>query len=120
MVVLERVKELGMLMAVGMNKRRVFSMIMLETVFLSLTGGLIGLALGTGFSEFFKNRGMDLSGLYKEGLEAMGYDAIVYPEILPEMILIVTILVILTGIIASVYPALKALKLNPAEAIRTE
>lgn len=120
MVVLERVKELGMLMAVGMNKRRVFSMIMLETVFLSFTGGLIGLALGTGFSKFFGNRGMDLSGLYKEGLEAMGYDAIIYPEILPEMIIRVSFLVILTGIIASIYPALKALKLNPADAIRTK
>ncbi len=120
MVVLERIKELGMLMAVGMNKRRVFSMIMLETVFLSLTGGMLGLALGTGFSVFFENRGMDFSGLYKEGLEELGWETIVYPEILPEMILVVTILVILTGIFASVYPALKALKLNPAEAIRTE
>lgn len=120
MVVLERVKELGMLMAVGMNKRRVFLMIMLETVFLSLTGGSIGVALGAGFSKFFEKRGMDLSGLYKEGLEAMGYDAIVYTEIHTEMIITVTILVILTGVVASIYPAFKALKLNPAEAIRTD
>ncbi|MCK4919871.1 MAG: ABC transporter permease [Bacteroidales bacterium] len=120
MVVLERVKELGMLMAVGMNKRRVFSMIMLETVFLSLTGGVLGLVLGTGFSEFFETHGLDLSGLYKEGLEAMGYDTIVYTNILPEMIITVTLMVIMTGIIASIYPARKALKLNPAEAIRTD
>ena len=120
MVVLERVKDLGMLMAVGMNKRRVFSMIMLETVFLSLTGGVLGLVLGTGFSEFFETHGLDLSGLYKEGLEAMGYDTIVYTNILPEMIITVTLMVIMTGIIASIYPARKALKLNPAEAIRTD
>jgi len=120
MVVLERVKELGMLMAVGMNKIRVFSMIMLETVFLSLTGGIIGVALGAGFSKFFEKRGIDLSGLYKEGLESMGWEAIVYTEIHLEMIITVTVLVILTGIIASVYPALKALRLNPAEAIKTD
>ncbi len=120
MVVLERVKELGMLMAVGMNKIRVFSMIMLETVFLSLTGGIIGVALGAGFSRFFEKRGIDLSGLYKEGLESMGWEAIVYTEIHLEMIITVTVLVILTGIIASVYPAFKALRLNPAEAIKTD
>ena len=43
MAVLERVKELGMLMAVGMNKIRVFIMIMLETLFLALTGCVIGI-----------------------------------------------------------------------------
>ena len=46
MAVLERVKELGMLMAVGMNKIRVFIMIMLETLFLALTGCVIGIFLG--------------------------------------------------------------------------
>jgi putative ABC transport system permease protein len=120
MVVLERIKELGMLMAVGMNKLRVFKMIMLETVFLSLTGGLVGILLGTLVSGYYNERGIDLSGLYKEGLSAIGYDAVVFPEIFADMIIIITILVILTGIIASIYPALKALKLNPAEAIRTD
>jgi len=43
MVVLERIKELGMLMAVGMAKLKVFGMIMLETVLLTLTGGVIAL-----------------------------------------------------------------------------
>ena len=120
MVVLERIKELGMLMAVGMNKTRIFLMIMLETVFLSLTGGVIGIFLGAAFSKYFHARGMDLSGLYKEGLEALGWDTVVHTEIHVDMVVIVTLLVILTGIAASVYPALKALKLNPSEAIRTD
>ena len=42
MVVLERTKELGMLMAIGMNKRKVFFMIMLETLFLALVGAVFG------------------------------------------------------------------------------
>ena len=45
MAVLERVKELGMLMAIGMNRKRVFRMIMLETVFLGLTGAMVGTML---------------------------------------------------------------------------
>jgi len=46
MVVLERIKEIGMLMAIGMNRLRVFLMIVLESIFLSLTGGVIGVLLG--------------------------------------------------------------------------
>lgn len=120
MVVLERVKELGMLMAVGMNKLRVFYMIMLETVFLSLTGGVLGIILGAGISSIFKTRGLNLASLYKEGLEALGYESVVYTIIKPDMLFMITLLVILTGIIASIYPALKALALNPSEAIRTD
>lgn len=120
MVVLERIKELGMLMAVGMNKIRVFKMIMLETVFLCLTGGVAGILIGSLVSAYYNEKGIDLSGLYKEGLSAIGYDAVVFPELFSEMIIIITILVILTGMIASVYPAFKALKLNPADAIRTD
>jgi putative ABC transport system permease protein len=120
MVVLERIKEIGMLMAVGMNKAKIFSMIMLETVFLSLTGGILGIVLGSSVSEFFRTNGIDLSGLYGEGFSAIGYDSVVYTVVQPQMIVIITFLVILTGVLASIYPALKALKLNPAEAIRTD
>ena len=120
MVVLERIKELGMLMAVGMNKMRLFGMIMLETVFLSFTGGVAGILLGYSVSKIFEYRGIDLSSLYGEGLEAIGYNSLVYTEIQFENILIVAILVILTGMIASIYPARKAMKLNPADAIRTD
>jgi len=120
MVVLERVKELGMLMAVGMNKIRIFNMIMLETVFLCVTGGAIGIALGSAFSLYFSDKGMDLSSLYGEGLSAIGYDSVVFTVLTPDMIGIIVFLVILTGIFASIYPALKALKLSPAEAIRTD
>ncbi len=120
MTVLERIKELGMLMALGMNKKRVFSMIMLETVYLSLTGGVIGIILGTAASMYFGTKGIDLSSLYGAGLEAVGYDSLIYTVLQPEFVVIITILVILTGMIASVYPAIKALKLNPADAIRTD
>jgi ABC-type lipoprotein release transport system permease subunit len=120
MVVLERIHELGMLMAVGMNKIRIFKMIMLETVFLSLTGGVIGIIIGSVVSEIYKTRGIDLSGLYGVGFSALGYDSVIYTVIQVDMIIGITSLVILTGIVASVFPAVKALGLNPAEAIRTD
>ena len=120
MAVLERIKELGMLMAVGMNKRRIFSMILMETVFLCISGGVVGIALGSTLSWYFGIKGIDLSGLYGEGLSEIGYDSVIYTVLTPEIVISVLILVILTGMIASVYPALKALSLNPAEAIRTD
>mgnify|MGYP006290944801 CR=1 FL=1 len=119
MVVMERIKELGMLMAVGMNKVRIFSMIMLETIFLSLTGAVIGMILSGLAIWYFGNAGINISQ-YAEGFEAIGYKAILHPEISAEFYFGVTGLVIITGIIASIYPARKALKLNPADAIRIE
>ena len=119
MVVLERTKELGMLTAIGMNKRRVFSMIMLESVFLSLFGGVAGMITGLGIIRLTANTGINLSR-YAEGFAALGYSAKVFPQISAGFFGIVTILIIITGILASVYPAMKALKLNPVEAIRTD
>ncbi|MFA6599229.1 MAG: FtsX-like permease family protein [Ignavibacteriaceae bacterium] len=119
MVVLERIKELGMLMAVGMNKMRIFKMIMLETIYLSLTGGILGITLGIILIQIFQQHGIDLS-IYGEGFSAIGYDSMIYPSIGIDYYIGTFLLVILTGIIASIYPARKALKLNPAEAVRTE
>ena len=119
MAILERVKELGMLMAIGMNKKRVFRMIMLETIFLTLVGAVIGMGLGALVIWITGHTGLNFSSV-SEGLEAMGYSAIIFPEIDAGFFFLVTVLVIVTGILASISPARKALKLNPVEAIRTE
>jgi putative ABC transport system permease protein len=119
MSVLERVKELGMLMAIGMNKKRVFSMIMLESVFLTLTGAAVGLGFSAIVVSITHHTGINLA-MWAEGLEAIGYSSIVYPVVTIDNYIGILILVILTGIVSSIWPARKALKLNPAEALRTE
>ncbi|MEN8125169.1 MAG: FtsX-like permease family protein [Bacteroidota bacterium] len=118
MVILERTKELGMLMGIGMNKKRIFFMIMLETIFLALVGALVGEIISMFLIEYYGKVGINISSL-AEGMESVGYSAISYPMLEPYRYLQITILVILTGILASIYPAFKALKLNPADAIRT-
>jgi putative ABC transport system permease protein len=118
MIIMERVRELGMLMAIGMNRLRIFTMIMLETVFLSLTGGILGIAAGFFASEYYSKKGIDLY-FWKEAFADIGYSSLVYPVIEPKTMLITTIMVIITGVISALYPAYKALKLNPSESIRT-
>ncbi len=119
MVIMERIHELGMLMAIGMNRLRVFTMIMLETVFLSLTGGLTGLILGYVAIRYFEKAGIDLY-FWKEAFAEIGYSSLIYPVTDTKTMVFTTIMVIIAGVISALYPAYKALKLNPAEAIRTQ
>jgi len=119
MAVLERTKELGMLMAIGMNRRRVFSMIMLETIFLTVVGAVFGMALGWGIASVLGKTGIHFTG-WGEGFEAIGFSSVVYPVVTPGFIAFTAAMVIVTAIISSVWPARKALKLNPVEALRTD
>jgi len=119
MSVLERIKELGMLMAVGMNKKRVFNMIMLETIFLTLVGSVAGMLLGGALIGIFGQVGLNFASV-EEGFEAFGWSAMVYPSIELSFFFGVTLLVIVIAILSSIIPARKALKLNPVEALRTE
>jgi ABC-type lipoprotein release transport system permease subunit len=119
MTILERTKELGMLMAIGMNRHKIFAMIMLETIFLTMVGAVAGMLSGWLIIEALGRSGIHFA-TWGEGFEAIGFAAVVYPVIKPEFFVIVTILVIFTAIVSSVWPARKALKLIPVEAIRTE
>lgn len=119
MSVLERTREIGMLAAIGMNRRRIFMMIMLESVFLSVIGGISGMAVGGVVIAATAKNGINLVN-YSEGMEAFGYSAHLFPTIDTGFFVMTAILIVLTGIISSVYPARKALKLNPVEALRKE
>jgi ABC-type antimicrobial peptide transport system permease subunit len=119
MAVLERTRELGMLAAIGMNRRKIFSMIMLESVFLAVAGGLMGMAVSAIAITATAKNGINLVK-YSEGMEAFGYTAHLYPTIDMQFFITTAVLIVLTGILSSIYPARKALKLNPVEAIRGE
>ena len=119
MAVLERTKELGMLMSIGMNRIRVFKMILLETVLLTLTGGILGMVVSVILIMISNAKGIDLS-IVGRGMEALGYEAVVYPTISADYFILLTGMILLTGILSALYPAKKALKINPAEAIKME
>lgn len=118
MAVLERVREIGMLMAIGMNKSRLFGMIALETIFMVIIAAPIGLVLAYFTINWFHTHGLDISGIYQEGYAAYGFKSIIYPELETVYYLRIMLLVMITAVLASVYPAFTALRLDPVKAIR--
>lgn len=117
MTVFERTRELGMLMAVGMNKRKIFALIVTETLLLSLTGALLGLGLGYGAVRLSAKNGIDLNAL-SDVMRELGFSSVIVPHLDTTFLLLIPVMVVVTALIAAVYPALKALGLNPADAVR--
>ncbi len=115
MAVLERVKELGMLMSIGMNKTRIFGMIMIETIFMCMLGAPLGLLISWGMITYFGEHGINLSGA---SYEDVGFASTIFPYLENQSYIEVTGMVLIMALLAAIYPALKALRLNPATAIR--
>ncbi len=118
MAVLERTREIGMLMAIGMNKVRIFFMIMLETIFLTFAGVPLGLLLSILTIRSLSKTGVDLS-IFAKGLENFDVETVVYPTVDTAFYPTLIIMVAATAILSSLYPAYKALRLHPASAIRS-
>jgi len=116
MAIFERMKEIGVLMAVGMNRARIFGMILLETLLLTLMGAALGLLATTGLLAWLGQRGIDLS-IVGQGLAAYGIDEVIYPAIEPSFYLLITGMVVLIALLSALYPAWKAIKLQPVEAM---
>ncbi|MFZ7115066.1 MAG: ABC transporter permease, partial [Bacteroidota bacterium] len=117
MAVLERTREIGMLIALGMNKARVFKMILIETVLLVLTGTPFGILLGFITTQYFGIHGIRLSGA-QELYSSFGMSETIFLKLNISDYLVVIELVIITSLISSIFPARKALSLNPSDAIR--
>lgn len=117
MAVMERTRELGMLMAVGMNHSRVFGMILSETFYLIFVGTPAGLLLGWITVWLTGTYGIDLSA-FSAGLSSYGFSTVIHPSLDGIYYLNVGLMMAAASVIAAVYPAYKALKLKPVEAIR--
>ncbi len=118
MAVLERVREIGMLMAIGMTKPRLFGMIALETIFMVMIAAPIGLLFAFATIEYLGTYGLDLSALYAEGYAQYGFKSMIYPSLEGSYYGRIMMLVLATSLLSSIYPAITALRLNPVTAIR--
>ena len=80
MVIMERTHEIGMLRSIGMSKMRVAGMIILETVFLSLVGGILGCIFSIVVIGALGDSGIDLTA-YMGAMEDLGFSPIIYPKV---------------------------------------
>ncbi len=119
MAILERTREIGMLMALGMTKIKVFWMILLETFFLILAGCPVGILLALGTVWLTHQTGIDLSAMAGgEVYGTFGYDPRIYPVLRPDQFGTILILILITALLSSLLPARKALTLKPAQSIK--
>ena len=119
MALFERMRELGMLISIGMSRLRVFTMIMLESVMLSITGAIAGMLLARASLYYFRDTGINLEIFADaQGFAEIGFDHIIYPIMTTGQYTGILVVVIFITLLASLYPALKAIRINPLEAAK--
>lgn len=118
MAVLERTREIGMMMALGMNQLKIFFLILFETFFLTIAGLPIGILLSWTVSTYYRIHGMDWYSRGKEMMNSFGFNTTIYPEFPIEKLNMTIGFVLLTALISCIYPSVKALQLKPVDALR--
>ena len=118
MAILERRKEIGMLMSIGMNRYKIFMMISFETIFLSLIALPFGLLISYMIVDYYSVVGIDLS-VVEAGLENFGVGTRLYFKVPNEEYFNVSLMVFVISIFSSIFPSIRALKINPVEATKT-
>jgi len=103
----ERIKEIGVRKALGARNAQIFIQFLAETTTLSCTGGVVGALLG-------------LTPLFFGEAIKRSTDGVIMPTILPVHALIVLVTIVGVGIVFGLYPAVKASRMNPVDALRYE
>jgi putative ABC transport system permease protein len=119
MAVLERTREIGMIIALGMTRLRVFAMVVIETFFLVMLGCPVGMLAAFGTIRYLNIHGWDYSSMAGQSISSMGFNTVLHPDLLWSGYQRIIILVILSALLAAILPAVKAVRLNPAETIKS-
>jgi len=119
MSVLERTREFGMMLALGLSPCFLFFTIMFETTILALMSMVFGGGLGFGGHHYFATVGLNLTGLTAERLTLAGtiISPILYSHLRPMRVVGLLIIVFLVTLVTGLYPAVKASRLSPVKAI---
>lgn len=118
MAILERTREIGMMVALGTTRLQIFMLVLSETIFLTIAGTPLGILIGWLTSNYYNKKGLDISGMGKEMISSFGYSSVIYPEFTADKLLGVMLIVFTTAVVSCLFPAIKALKLQPVEALR--
>ncbi len=115
--VLERTREFGVLIALGLKPRRLARMVLLESVFASGLGFAAGALVGYAINAYLARYGFDL-GFYADAFPDLGMPQVIYAATSGWYWLYGLVIVVFTALAAAWYPARRAAKLEPTEAMR--
>jgi putative ABC transport system permease protein len=116
MSIMERFHEIGVMKSIGTRPSQVFFIVMFEALNLGAVGLVVGLTSGFLLMLLLSFTGIDLS-VFMEAMRQWGAGSVIYPFITVKDFIISTVVVELTTIIAAIYPAVKAARIRPLEAL---
>jgi len=117
MSVLERTREFGVIMALGIKPRRLALLVLLETFLMATLGLVIGVLLGSLLSGYFAQTGFAYPGM-DELAAKFNMPPVIYPSLTPLSMMLGPMVVFIFCLFAATYPALKLFVLRPVEAMR--
>ncbi len=117
MAVFERIREFGVLISMGMKSSKLFMMIVTESFVIGMMGTGLGIALGLTIQAPLARVGVNLS-MFAESLKSYGVGAVIYPAASLDNLMSLLVMIPFISVIAALYPAYKAVKLEPVSAIR--
>lgn len=117
MAVYERLREFGVMRSLGLSRRRLMALIVCESAVLTLVGTGVGIGLAFVLVGRLGDTGIDLSA-FSDALEGYGIGSVVYPRAGLEDIRTPLWLALATGVLAALWPGVRAIRLRPAEALR--
>jgi putative ABC transport system permease protein len=117
MSVLERTREFGVIMALGIKPRRLALLVLLETFLMAALGLLIGVLLGSMVAAYFAHAGFTYPGM-DEMAAKFNMPAVIHPAVDLFSVMLGPTVVFMFCLFAAIYPALKLYGLQPVEAMR--
>ncbi len=117
MAVFERIKEFGLLRALGMKPARIVRSVVTESAMILITGMAAGNLLGVASVYSVGRTGLDLS-LFGRGAEFFGLSSVIYPVLAAGDLAGANLTVFGLGVLVSLYPAVRAACITPVEAMR--
>lgn len=119
MAVFERKRELGVLKAVGMRPAQILTMIVIETGILGVVASIVGVGVGLGLDGYLARRGIDMSTLLGDfSLAGIGLRPVLHAAVTRDGVLVPVVTMIGMALVASLYPAIRAARVEPAVGMR--